>query len=142
MKKSILIAAVSIFLGLSIWKGYQIFQIPKVIQEKSEVSVLGEQIIPRVTLTLVNEESVATYSNVLAPTVFEALQRVATDNQIPLKTKQYDFGIFVEEIGNKPMYSDYAWLYFINGVSGDVAADKKTIKTGDLIEWRYVKPTF
>ena len=142
MKKIILVTAVSILLGLSIWKGYQILQIPKTIQEKQTPPVSGEQATPRVTLTLVDGDATSTYSGVLASTVFDALQTVATDNQIPLKTKQYDFGIFVEAIGNKQNLSDYAWLNFVNGVSGDVAADKKTLKTGDSVEWRYMKPTY
>ena len=131
MKKIIFVTAVSILLGLGIWKGYQ-----------KPTSVLGEQTIPRVTLTLVDEDLVSTYSGIFATTPFDALQKVATDNQIFLKIKQYDFGMFVEEIGDRSNFTDYAWLYSINGVSGDVAADKKILKTGDLVEWHYMKPTY
>jgi hypothetical protein len=131
MKKIILFFAVSILLVVGVWKGYQ-----------TPTSVLGEQAIPRITLTLVEEDTIATYSNVLAATVFDALQTVTTEKHIPLKTKKYDFGIFVEEIGDKPTLKDHAWLYFVNGISGDIAADKKTLHTGDSIEWRYMKPTY
>jgi len=142
MKKIIVFIAVSIFLGVGVWKGYQTLHIQQTIQGKQTTSVLGEQAIPHITLTLVEEDTIATYSNVLAATVFDALQTVTSEKHIPLKTKKYDFGIFVEEIGNKPTLKDHAWLYFVNSISGDIAADKKTLHTGDSVEWRYMKPTY
>lgn len=142
MKKCILILAVSIFFLLSgIWKGYQILH-TRNNQEKQITKVVDQQDVPRVTLTIVEEQSISTYSGILALTAFEALQSVAADKHILLKTKTYDFGIFVEEIGGKPNLKDHAWLYFVNGVSGDAAADKKILKTGDLVEWRYMEPTY
>ena len=142
MKKIIFFSAVGILFGIGVWYGYQTLHIQQNSPGKQTSSVLGKESIPRVTLILVEEDTIATYSNVLASTVFDALQQVATQKHIPLKTKQYDFGIFVEEIGNKPTLKDNAWLYFVNGISGDIAADKKTLKTGDSVEWRYMKPTY
>lgn len=142
MRKILLLIAVSILFGAGIWKGYQTLHTQQPIQKKQTASVADEKAVPRITLILVEEDAVATYSGVPASTVFDALQAVATEKNIPLKTKQYDFGIFVEEIGNKPITKDHAWLYFVNGISGDVAADKKILKSGDSVEWRYMKPTY
>ena len=142
MKKCFLILVVCILLGFGFWKGYQIFHGFQSVTEQSDLSVLGDQSKPHVTVMLVFEDVSATYSGIPATTPFEALQTVATDHHIPLQTKTYDFGIFVEGIGDKPTHQDHAWLYFVNGVSGDVAADKKAVQTGDLIEWRYMKPMF
>ena len=141
MKKSILFCIGGILIGIGVWKGYQTLQAPQKPQVQ-HINVLSEQSTPNVTLVLNEEERTATYSNILAATVFDALNKVATAQHIPLKTKKYDFGIFVEEIGDKPTLKDHAWLYFVNGISGDVAADKKKLKTGDSVEWRYMKPTY
>lgn len=73
-------------------------------------------------------------------TVFDALKNFAQEKEISLDTKQYDFGIFVKAIGGYESGSDKAWIYFINGNSGTIAADKQQIKAGDLIEWKYIKP--
>jgi hypothetical protein len=140
MKKRILFCISGIVIGIILWKGYQtlpLFQPP----QENQQTVLGEQSIPRVTLVLTNNEHIATYSNVLAMNAFEALKSVADEQQIVLKTKQYDFGIFVERIGNFSSSNESAWLYFVNGISGETAADKKILKTGDTVEWRYMKPT-
>ena len=50
-------------------------------------------------------------------------------------------GVFVETIdlvknGTEGKY----WQYFINDKLGEVAADKKTIKEDDKIEWRFEVP--
>lgn len=73
-------------------------------------------------------------------TVFAALKVVAQEKNIPLETQQYDFGIFVKSIGSYKSSAEMAWIYFINGSPGTIAADKQQINAGDLIEWRYVKP--
>ena len=95
-----------------------------------------------VSITINTGSSIATYNGVLASTVFEGLVRVTKKNNIPLETKQYDFGVFVEKIGIFNNTKDKVWIYYINGKSGDVAADKKTVKNNDAIEWRYTKPIY
>ena len=60
---------------------------------------------------------------------------------ITLEIQQYDFGVFVKTIAGYPSTANKAWIYFINGNSGTVAADKQEIKAGDLIEWRYIPPS-
>ena len=73
-------------------------------------------------------------------TVFEALREVSEEKDIVLETQQYDFGVFVKAIGGYQSSAEMAWIYFINGNSGQVAADNQVITNGDLVEWKYVKP--
>ncbi len=81
-------------------------------------------------------------ATVSAQTAFEALQNLAQQNNLNLKTKQYDFGVFVEGIGGVENTKEKTWIYFINGKSAEVAADKYELKNGDIIEWKYVTPIF
>ena len=73
-------------------------------------------------------------------TVSNLLESVASEKQIELKIKQYDFGVFVESVGDKVGNAETAWIYFVNVVSGDVAADQKNLQVGDKVEWKYIKP--
>ncbi len=77
-----------------------------------------------------------------ADTVFAALDGLAKEMNLDVKTKQYDFGILVEKIGQSENTTDKAWMYYVNGSPGNVAGDKYELKTGDRIEWKYEKPTF
>jgi len=79
---------------------------------------------------------------VYANTPFEALTVLAAKNQLSLKTKTYDFGIFVEAIGNYPMTKEKVWIYSVNGKSGDVAADRYMLQTGDQVTWEYTAPIY
>ena len=81
-------------------------------------------------------------ATVSAQTAFETLQNLAQQENLDLKTKQYDFGVFVEGIGGVENTKEKAWIYFINGKSAEVAADKYELKNGDIIEWKYIAPTF
>ena len=81
-------------------------------------------------------------SRVLAATAFEALKLATQQNNLELKTKQYDFGIFVESTGGVENTKERAWIYFVNGKAGEVASDKYLLKKGDLVEWKYIKPMY
>jgi hypothetical protein len=97
---------------------------------------------PIATLVLNDGETTATYSGIAAQNAFEALTVVTKKENIPLVTKQYDFGVFVQKIGEKESGTAMAWIYFINGKSGDVAADKTVLTTGDVVEWKYTKSIY
>ena len=85
--------------------------------------------------------AVATVSGVTAQTAFQALSTAAKKQNLELKTKQYDFGVFVEQIGAVANTKEKSWIYFVNGKSGTVAADKQSLKSGDTVEWKYITPT-
>jgi Domain of unknown function (DUF4430) len=95
-----------------------------------------------VDVTIDDGQSVATVSGLTVSNAFEALRQFGEQKQIEIKTKQYDFGVFVEQVGQKMNTKDNAWIYFVNGMSGDVAADKKELHNGDMVEWRYTKPMY
>lgn len=98
--------------------------------------------VSSMTFVMNNGESIATYDGILAATVYDALVQFASQTATPIGQKHYDFGVFIEKIGDKGNTKDNAWIYYVNGVSGDVAADKKIIKPGDVVEWRYEKPMY
>ena len=84
----------------------------------------------------------ATVSSIPASTAFDALVAASAKEQLELKTKQYDFGVFVEQIGPRANTKEKSWIYFVNGKAGTVAADKQSVVSGDIVEWRYVQPVF
>ena|SRR5450759_5269484 len=95
-----------------------------------------------VSVTLDSGSSIATVSGVAAQNAFQALSEAAKKKNLELKTKQYDFGVFVEQIGTIANTKEKSWIYFVNGKSGTVAADKQSLKAGDTVEWKYITPTF
>lgn len=82
------------------------------------------------------------YPHVSANTAYDALMTVSKVHAIPVVKKVYSFGVFIESIDGLPNTKENAWIYYVNGVSGDSAAEKKTLKSGDVVEWRYTKPMY
>ncbi|MBN1169375.1 DUF4430 domain-containing protein [Candidatus Woesebacteria bacterium] len=74
--------------------------------------------------------------------VFSALEKITLDNQIPMETESYDFGVFVKSINGLDSDTEMAWIYFVNGQSGQVAADQYQLSSGDVVEWKYVQPEY
>jgi len=74
-------------------------------------------------------------------TVFSLLKTISEKENILLETQQYDFGVFVKTIGSKESGSNMAWIYFVNGESGTIAADQMKVNPGDTIEWKYTPPS-
>ena len=58
-------------------------------------------------------------------------------------TTHYQFGLFIESIagwgncGGCQNEDGYWWTYFVNGESGQVAANRQIVNDGDTIEWLY-----
>ena len=75
-------------------------------------------------------------------TVFSLLETLSQREKFELNsTFCKEMGVFVETIGGvKNGTEGKYWQYFINDKLGEVAADKKTIKEGDKIEWRFEVP--
>ena len=73
-------------------------------------------------------------------TVFEVLDRVAD-----VRYKEYPgLGKFVISIDNVEQTEDKWWLYQVNGVYPNVAADRCVVIDGDNILWKFTSewPTF
>lgn len=102
-------------------------------------------IVPEVKTTLVLDYGggkISTYSGISAKTALDALTKIAEDSNITVDVKKYNFGMLVNAIGGKENSKDLAWIYYVNGKSPDVGADKYELKDGDRVEWKYQKPNF
>ena len=119
---------------------------PKKVKEtKKVIPTGGVRKTEGVTLVLdFGEGKVSTYPGVKVSekTVFSALKKVAGNKNLELKIKDYSFGKLIEQIGDKKNTKEKAWIYFVNGKSGEVAVDKMKVKDGDVVEWKYIKPEF
>ena len=70
-------------------------------------------------------------------TVFYALLKAANENGFNVEYTyygQYD-SYFVDSIAGAGGDGKF-WIYYVNGVMGEVGADKKVVGEGDMIEWR------
>lgn len=79
---------------------------------------------------------------VVGGSVLEGLKQVASHQGLEVEVKHFDFGDLVNRIGDFSNSKEKSWIYFVNGMSGSEAANQKLVKTGDLIEWKYIKPSF
>ncbi|MFH1971530.1 MAG: DUF4430 domain-containing protein [Patescibacteria group bacterium] len=75
-------------------------------------------------------------------TAYDLLKKTAEVNNFEIKVKQYDFGVFIEEIDGRKNTNEKAWIYFLNAESASTGADKYTVQPDDLIEWKYIEPIF
>ncbi len=73
-------------------------------------------------------------------TVYGFLIEAANIENYDVKTTYYGLygSVFIDSIstyenGQENKY----WIYYVNGESGTVGADKQIIKTGDIIEWKF-----
>ena len=74
-------------------------------------------------------------------TAFSLLNEALGQNNIEAETQQYDFGVFVKSINGFESSAEMAWIYFVNGEAGQVAADQTKVSPGDTVEWKYIPPS-
>ena len=72
-------------------------------------------------------------------TVFSLLEELSKRENFEIETTVYpEMGIFVKSISEAKGGTDNKWWqYWVNDKLGDVAADKKQVKNGDKIEWKF-----
>jgi len=77
-------------------------------------------------------------------TVFSLLEELSKEKNFPIEFKTYEgMGIFVESIaGIKNGTDNKYWQYWVNGELPMVAADKKEVKKGDKVEWKFAPSPF
>ncbi len=77
-------------------------------------------------------------------TVFSLLEEVAKKENFKVETKFYEgMGILVESIkGVRNGSNNKYWQYWVNEELPQVSADKKEIKTGDKVEWKFAPSSF
>jgi hypothetical protein len=76
----------------------------------------------------------------LEATAFSILKEALEKDKITIETIQYDFGVFVKKIGEFESTAKKSWIYYVNGESGQIAADQMKLKNGDRVEWKYETP--
>jgi len=82
---------------------------------------------------------------VSSSTVFSVLQILGQKEKFTITYKIYpEMGVLVQGIdGLTNGTEDKYWQYWTNDVLGDVACDKKFLKAGDKVEWRFdIAPVF
>jgi hypothetical protein len=76
-------------------------------------------------------------------TAFDLLKNKAQETGLALKTQAYDIGILVQAIGDKEGGQDGKyWMYYVNGETPMISADKEVLKAGDKVEFKFEKSTF
>lgn len=76
-------------------------------------------------------------------TAFDLLKEKTEESGLTLKTKTYDIGVLIEVIGHKENGQDGKyWLYYVNGEMPMVSADKKELKPGDEVEFKFEASIF
>ena len=77
-------------------------------------------------------------------TVFSLLEKLAEKENFQLGWKIYEgMGVFVESIdGIKNGRDNKYWQYWVNNELPMIAADKREIKGGDRVEWKFAPADF
>jgi len=70
-------------------------------------------------------------------TAFDVLSFYTDKEGIELKTKKYDFGMFVEGIGDKIGDVDSFWLFYVNGGLANASVDNVEVRPGDVIRFEF-----
>ena len=138
---------IGIGVGIIIVSGCIIFsnQIEQFLSQK-EIEIPRETVKKEVVLVIDDgEESPKDFRAEFneGMTAFDLLKNKTEELNIILKTKIYDIGIMVEAIGDKENgQAGKYWLYYVNDKMPMVAVDKKEIKPGDKIEFKFEKSSF
>ena len=118
-------------------------------QIKISESLLGQIKEEKVkVLYLINKGDGEINSYQISPfpnsTVFSLLEELAGRENFEIEYKIYeDMGVFIESIaGLKGGEDNKWWQYWVNGELPMVAADKKEVKGGDKIEWKFAPSPF
>ena len=105
--------------------------------EQPQVEVQESQLVIDGQAYPVNNEYISN------TTVYDLLLAITAGNQIQLETKQYDFGILVEAIGDKTNgQGDKYWLYYVNGEMPMVSVDNYQLNPGDTVEFKFEESQF
>jgi len=103
------------------------------ITETEETVIKGEpqDLVTNITITVdYGDSNVKTWTDIILTggdtSVFDALQKCCD-----VKYRQYDFGVFVEEIDGVKAN----WIYKVNGEEGSGSADNHYLENGDVIDW-------
>src|SRR3989338_2648228 len=73
-------------------------------------------------------------------TLFELTKDIAEKNKLALEYKEFSgLGVLIEKIGTEKNGTDQKyWQYWANNEYAQVGADMYKVKSGDIIEWKFV----
>lgn len=74
-------------------------------------------------------------------TVYDLLQKLQQEGKITFRARNYDFGVFVEEIDgvkNSEKEKKY-WMFYVNDKLSEVGASAKKLKNKDKVVWKFEK---
>jgi len=99
---------------------------------------------PKETLFIIDNQPYKIDNDRLSDTsVYDVLFSVTGQNKIKLQTKEYDFGILVEAIGDKTNgQANKYWLYYVNGEMPMVAVNNYKLNPGDKVEFKFEESKF
>ena len=131
----IIVLIVALLLGFGGWLVYRGWQ----LEPLTVKSPVAEELIQNRVLYAIDkgEGDVSEYQIEISndSTVFSLLEELAQREGFEITFTHYDFGVFIENIdGIKSGQNNKYWLYWVNHQLGEVAADKKQVKEGDIIE--------
>ncbi|MEK7104016.1 MAG: DUF4430 domain-containing protein [Patescibacteria group bacterium] len=113
------------------------------VKEIMSGDFLAKDIVYKINNGQENKEYKFDYTS--SSTVFSILQAVGQKENFVITYKNYpEMGILVESIGGMVNGQDNKyWQYWVNDILGEVAADKKFLKSGDKVEWKFdIAPAF
>lgn len=141
MRKNWIIGLILLLIGG--WWGWGQLSTNPAIEEVAESGLEMIENENQASLIIDFGEMQATYSAAVqeGETALSLLQRLS-DQKHKLTIKHYDFGDLVEGIDGYENGPERAWIYFVNGNSGDVGAGDKAIVPGDELKWSYMKPSY
>lgn len=151
MKKNIfLFAAVALVLGIfgaiTVYKNITFTPLSKNNNVNTEITDTEDKKDNPVSLTIrYSPEDIKTYSIEYAEgmTAYIVLDTIAKKENITIAAKNYANDIFVDAIGEKKGGDENKyWLYYINGKSPSISADKQRIQPGDTIEFKFENSPF
>lgn len=134
-----------------IWQNYLFTQreINKLIQrETATYQEILKPVVKEKVIYIIDfgDGNINSYQIVLSEdsTVFSLLEELAKREGFEVESKVYEeMGVFVESIaGFKGGTDNKWWQYWVNGELPMVAADKRELKKGDKVEWRFAPPPF
>ena len=70
-------------------------------------------------------------------TAYDVLKSHVEKQGIELKIKEYGFGVFIEQIGDKIGDKNNFWLYYVNGKPANASADRVKVELGDVIKFEW-----
>ncbi|NQU78089.1 DUF4430 domain-containing protein [Candidatus Falkowbacteria bacterium] len=131
MKKILILTILTLSLSLS---ACNLTAKTNVVSDEPDSSAIESQ-EQFVTLFIGDKEYKFENENKADLTVYDVLQKIAEEENLELKTKQYGIGIFLESIGDKIGDKNMFWLYYLNDKAGTVSIDNQEVKNGDIIKF-------